>query len=71
MYNFSQLIFEDVTFEKENVWSSICKSCVGKYNLDKNLLDDAGTGCCMILNCENEADYYIDFPKNKVIETNK
>ena len=69
MYKFRNVVFEDVEQEcYTNIWSSICKDCVSKYNIAENLLDKFGSGHCMVEDCENEADYYIDFPELEMLE---
>lgn len=71
MYKYKDVIFEDIEKKEEddyNDWSGICQDCVDKHNIDKNKLDNGGSGCCMVLNCENEADYYIDFEDGEVEE---
>jgi hypothetical protein len=54
--------FDDATYdpEIENTWSQICPYCVEKFNFDADALDEAGSGICGVVNCNNEADYYID-----------
>lgn len=55
--------FDDfVKNEDERYWACICKNCVDKYGVSETLLDDTGQGICSVAGCENEADYYIDFP---------
>lgn len=71
MYKYKDIIFEDIERKEHdglNDWSGICRHCVGKYNVDKSKLDEAGFGCCMVLECENDADYYIDFNTGEVEE---
>lgn len=70
-YKFENIIFDDIEFKTDNEcndWSGICKNCVNKYNINKNLLDDFGSGCCMVESCQNEADFYIDFPEGSIIK---
>lgn len=55
--------FDDfVSNEDGKYWACICKDCVEKYGISEALLDDAGQGICSVAGCQNEADYYIDFP---------
>lgn len=42
------------------------KKCTESHNIDINKLDEYGSGACMVLDCENEADYYIDFEDGEV-----
>lgn len=69
MYKYKNIIFEDVTLKQDdglNDWTGICKACVNKFSVDTNKLDEDGSGCCMVLGCENEADYYIDFEEGEL-----
>ena len=64
MYIYKEIKFDDYTLKSEddlNDWSQICQHCVDKYNINKEVLDDAGSGICGVEGCENEADYYVDF----------
>lgn len=61
-FEFKGIAFDDVVEGEYNVWSQVCNACVEKHNIPKGLLDDAGQGICGVVGCENEADYYIDFP---------
>lgn len=47
-------------------WAYVCKHCVKKHYLDPNKLDNAVPAhvTCGIQGCNNEADYYLDLPKN-------
>lgn len=49
--------------EDGRYWACICEKCVKQNNISENLLDDVGVGICGVAGCENEADYYIDFPE--------
>jgi len=69
MYKYKDIVFEDIDEKIEegfNDWSGICQSCVDEYHVDVNKLDDGGSGCCMVLNCPNRADYYIDFNDGEI-----
>lgn len=67
LYNFNGVAFDDVTIDdNKHYWSQICESCVSKYNIAKSLLYESGSGICGCQGCENEADYYIDFPERNV-----
>ena len=56
--------FDDfVQDEESGGWACMCKNCVNKYKITESLLDDAGQGICGVQGCDNEADYYIDFPE--------
>ena len=64
-YRISEVCFDDfVTNEDGSCWAYICKECAEKYGISESLLDDGcGGGTCGVQGCENEADFYIDFPK--------
>lgn len=51
--------------EDGRYWACICKDCVKKHGISETLLDDAGQGTCSVAGCQNEADYYIDFPEEE------
>lgn len=56
--------FDDFVQDKENGdWACMCKDCVNKYKIPERLLDETGQGICGVQGCNNEADYYIDFPE--------
>ena len=51
-------------------WTQICQSCLEKHKIPKSMLDNGVGGCiCGVDGCENEADYYVDFPVDKVTMT--
>ncbi len=58
--------FDDfVTNEDGSCWAYMCKECAEKYEISEKYLDNGcGGGICSVQGCENEADYYIDFPEN-------
>jgi hypothetical protein len=61
--NYNGIVFDDVTIDDNgHRWSQICSSCAAKFNIAKSLLAEDGSGICGCRGCENEADYYIDFP---------
>jgi len=67
IYEFKGIKFDDALEkydEDTNDWSSICQNCVNKHKnkIDKFILDEGGGGICGVEGCNNEADYYIDFP---------
>ena len=57
--------FDDfATNEDGSCWGYICKGCAEKYGISESLLDNGcGGGTCGVQGCENEADFYIDFPE--------
>lgn len=67
MVDFRGIPFEDVVQDDDgHVWSQICQQCVDKHEVQINILDEPGSGLCGVLGCENEADYYIDFPDEEI-----
>ena len=63
-----QVWFEDYcTVDSDHVgtWAYICPECVKKYGISKALLSDglAGGCLCSVDGCKNEAEWYLDFPK--------
>ena len=61
-----KILFDDFTDERDTdycgIWVGVCSCCANKYaDALKGHLDDYGSGCCSVLGCENEADYYVDF----------
>lgn len=67
MYQYKGITFEDVE-TTEGIWSGICQNCVDLRQVATSKLDEHGSGCCMVLNCKNEADYYIDFKLDELTE---
>lgn len=67
MYHWKGITFEDI---EENdwggYWSGVCNQCIREYKIPNQYLDDAGSGCCMVNGCTNEADHYIDFPSKPI-----
>lgn len=62
-FKFKGIVFDDFG-DGETMWSQICQGCVDKHNISDTFLDDAGQGICGVKGCQNEADYYIDFPND-------
>ena len=61
-YNYNGIEFDDWVDGEYNVWSQICEECRSRYSISNDMIDwENGGGICGIKNCENEADYYIDF----------
>jgi len=61
--------FDDFTQNDDCYWwSQMCSTCVDRIGKDalENLLDDCGSGICGVVGCNNESDYYIDFPDDKI-----
>lgn len=57
--------FDDFAMNEDgSCWAYMCRECAKKYGISENLLDNGcGGGTCSVQGCENEADFYIDFPK--------
>ena len=60
------VVFDDFTCDKYGCWSQICQHCVDKHKINYNILADDGHGICGVSDCENQADYYIDFEENMI-----
>jgi hypothetical protein len=66
-WEYKSIKFDDVEIEGSCSWSQVCCDCVNKHNINKSILDEtASSPICGIVGCENEADYYIDFPKEEL-----
>ncbi|GHU42322.1 hypothetical protein FACS1894111_06070 [Clostridia bacterium] len=72
---YKEMVFDDFTKNENHIennvdeyWTQICKSCTKKHEIEEKLLDEAGSGICGVEGCENESDYYLDFPKGIVVE---
>jgi len=62
---YKNIKFDDYTKNDNNAyWSQICKSCKEKNNISDSIIDSSGSGICGVESCNNESDYYIDFPNN-------
>lgn len=66
--NDEKVVFDDFVDQRNdeeygNLWVGVCERCARKYKkvFSANRLDEAGNGCCSVLGCDNEADYYADF----------
>jgi len=71
MYKYKDVIFEDIERKSEPEycdWSGICQKCVDLHKIDSIKIADGGSGHCMVLDCKNEADYYIDFDDGDLTE---
>ena len=63
---YNEVIFDDVVIEKNNKWSQVCDSCAKKYFNDEVWDEIPAEGfTCGIENCNNEAEYYLDFRNEK------
>lgn len=66
-WNYKGIKFDDIETEEGCSQSQVCCDCVSKHNINKSILDPtASNPICGIKGCENEADYYIDFPKGEL-----
>lgn len=56
--------FDDFVMNEDgSSWAYMCKECAKRYKISESLLDNnCGGGICGVHGCENEADFYIDFP---------
>jgi hypothetical protein len=70
MLIYKRVEFDDFTQDAADnggrYWTQMCKKCVDKHGIDEKLLDNAGQGICGVAGCENESDYYVDFPEHEV-----
>lgn len=59
--------YVDSTKEYNSYWVEMCPHCLSKY---KDILEDkyrdGAIGTCSVLDCYNEADYYVDFALTEV-----
>ena len=56
-----QRLFDDVVADRDGEWSQICSQCASSIHLPKS--GSVGGVCiCGVAGCNNEADYYVDFP---------
>lgn len=55
--------FDDITEDNDGAWSQICSHCVNEMIIPPDLLHDIPLDglICGVKDCENEAEYYIDF----------
>jgi hypothetical protein len=59
--------FDDFVIDEYGIWSQICSKCVEKHFKNHRVADIAMGGLiCGVENCENEADFYIDFICEKI-----
>lgn len=67
-----QIVFDnyvDNTEEYNSYWVEMCPHCHNKYRgILGSRADDGGSaqGICSVKDCENTADYYVDFDENEV-----
>lgn len=65
MLEYKGVVFDDFVESDYGVWSQICDSCVNKHGISQSVLSTySGSGICDVKGCENEADYYIEFPND-------
>ena len=65
--------FEDVAIDEYGAWAGICsfhskESSIRRLGLIEAPYTCAGSALCDVLGCREEADYYIDFNKESIIE---
>lgn len=67
-----QIVFDDYvdnTEEYNSYWVEMCPHCHNKYRgILGSRVDDGGIAqeICSVKDCENTADYYVDFDENEV-----
>jgi hypothetical protein len=60
---YSGIKFDDVTTDENgHKWSQICEACVERSHVSSKIISNPGSGICGVEGCNNEADFYIDFP---------
>ena len=70
-FNYKGIVFDDVILKESedlNDWSQICQECKDGHNISIDVLDHTGSGICGVEGCNNEAEYYIDFPDRELQE---
>lgn len=70
-HNGVSIVFDDWCDETEEYgtyWVGICTECFKKYHgaFGRRISSNPSEDICSVKGCENEADYYIDFLKDKV-----
>lgn len=69
------IIFDDYNDERKEYgswWVGMCEKCFCKYKAYvEPKSDNCGSGCCSVLGCNNEAEYYIDFKAEELKDVMK
>lgn len=61
--------YADVREEYGGYWVAICPKCRQAFgSLLGSCIDDYGSGCCSVLGCNNDGDFYVDFSADEVEE---
>ena len=61
---YNGLSFNDFTNGDYGEWTQVCERCVAEHAINESLLDKCpSTPICGMFGCQNESDYYLDFPK--------
>ena len=57
------VVWDDIEYGAEGLWSQVCPKCAERYELDSNMLSDhpSDSVTCGVKGCWNKAAYYIDF----------
>ena len=55
------VLFDDIVTDEYGAWSQICEDCAEKYNFPGRLSNIPSDCFCGVIDCENEAIYYLDF----------
>ena len=66
---YKNIIFDDFVADEIGTWSQICQSCKDKY-FDGELTSEIPIEglICGVKNCNNEADFYLDFDYEKQLD---
>jgi len=66
--NKTQVRFDDLVFDKivNHYWAPVCCECIEKHAMYHDEIAPAQGTICGVEGCNNEADYYIDFPQENV-----
>ena len=57
----NKTLFDDMVTDEYGTWTQVCKNCAEKHNFTGRLCDIPGVCICGVVDCENDADYYLDF----------
>lgn len=66
---YKDIQFDDFVNESDGNWSQVCKTCASTYFKNEKL-DEVPITCliCGVQDCDNEAEFYIDFYYEKQLE---
>lgn len=63
------IVFDDIndeTAEHNVYWVEMCPECLHKHKIPLGWVDSGAGGTCCVQGCWNEAQYYVDLPKDRV-----